>query len=467
MSNQKNEKPSRRLKPQLVLLVSLLGVFVIVAVGVHATAFRFYAEGNMGGGNGAINPAVVELKAELRKLQEERRLLEDKISLKNVQNCSASTPSKNIATWTDEEEYDVPGTKTELNRKLIKNKWRLERAGTCDPATHSNPIRGAAYLTHDICQLGHIPKDATHLFAYLADGGPLDVVIYGSDCMLDDIDNTAPYARTWHAATKHWFGAVFKAWAGKGKFRIHTLDPSGNNEVCVEKLVTRNEKWRWFPGHRVAWAFRRVVHEYFELEIPQKIFGKQSLQVSILKRLEDRNFNEDLTATFLREKFGKVADFRVVIFDNKSVSGRSLSSEVALTYKEQLQLLASSDIFIAAHGAALTNVVAMRRGSCVVELFPNNFRYYMFEELSRLLGIHYYSHEAVSPPKSCKDCPGRSGTPSLTEPVAFHGIKSCKKCNIIISEQDWYFLFKDAASAVWLSMSRRTDIHKFDVRKRK
>eukprot|EP01060_Flectonema_neradi_P038572 TRINITY_DN8146_c0_g1_i3.p1 TRINITY_DN8146_c0_g1~~TRINITY_DN8146_c0_g1_i3.p1 ORF type:complete len:195 (+),score=26.14 TRINITY_DN8146_c0_g1_i3:737-1321(+) len=168
----------------------------------------------------------------------------------------------------------------------------------------------------------------------------------------------------------------------------------------------------------------------------------------------------------LRRRYTEPTLSRTKLKDS-SMSEVRLSTEAALTYTEQLQLLTSSDIFIAAHGAALTNVISMRRGSCVVELFPNNFRYYMFEELSRLLGLHYYSHEAVSAPKGCKDCPGRSGIPSLTEPGAFHGMKTCKKCNIIISDQDWYFLFKDAASAVWLSMSRRTDIHKFDVRKRK
>eukprot|EP00662_Eupelagonemidae_sp_cell21_P005831 gene5831-39928_t len=74
----------------------------------------------------------------------------------------------------------------------------------------------------------------------------------------------------------------------------------------------------------------------------------------------------------------------------------------------------------------MTNVVAMRRGAAVVELFPNNFRYYMFEELARMLGLHY-------------------------------GDKRCKKCPIRASEAEWYQLIKGAASAVLLSRLRRLE----------
>eukprot|EP00754_Rhynchopus_humris_P038951 Rhum_TRINITY_DN2158_c0_g1::Rhum_TRINITY_DN2158_c0_g1_i1::g.6092::m.6092 len=423
---------------------------------------------------------------------------------------SAAQP-KRAPTQYDELEWATPAVKVETGVRLVRDRWRFERKGGCDPATFAGggskktaTLKGATFMTHDVCQLGHVPKDATHLFVHLLQGGAMTNIVFGSACMIaqerlglyavdDDgaigaasgsgdggaVATTAAagkkrlpeYGRTWLTATRHWFDAVleWRATGGSGEaapLSVLHFD-EGHAELCVETLITRDETWRWFPGFRAAWAYRQVLQQHFRLTVPIKQYGRQKLQVSLLKRLEDRRYGEDEAAAFLEGKFGEVATFRTVVFDNKSSKGRLLSDAKALSYKEQMQLLAETDVFVAAHGAALTSIIAMRRGTAVIELFPNNFRYYMFEELARLLSLHYLPHEARKPPGNCKGCEGRKGTPPIADPHSFNGAKGCKKCNIKVSKEDWYYLFKDSASAVWLSMSRRTDIHKFDVRKQK
>jgi capsular polysaccharide biosynthesis protein len=62
-------------------------------------------------------------------------------------------------------------------------------------------------------------------------------------------------------------------------------------------------------------------------------------------------------------------------------------------FKEQLQLMADTDIFIACHGAALTNAPFIRKKGIVIEIFPYNFNYTflrMFATNSRP-DITYYS----------------------------------------------------------------------------
>ena len=460
------------------------------------------------GKDGAVPSIATHDETALRLQRQVLGLQEEKTRLERLlkEKCSASTSTSTTTTTldlpaaklqqffnpavTEESEWTLPSMRVETDLQLKRGKWRVERI---NEKCSGNKLEGDVFLTHDICQLGHIPKDATHLFVHLATGNNLHHIVYGSECMvpetLDPELKVPNYGRTWLAATRHWFDAVIEYWAEKtGKrvvrifptgisspqdttadpnvLKIHYYDPKWER-LCAEKVVTREEKWRWFPGHAAAWAFRYILQSHFKLSIPVKEYGKAPLSVAILKRLEDRRFDEDQAHSFLQSKFGGVAAFRTVVFDNKSLKGRLLLNVTALTYVEQMQLLATTDVFIAAHGAALTSIVCMRRGSAVIELFPNNFRYYMFEELARLMGLHYYSYESPTPPSGCAGCTGRKGTPTLDDIHNFNGAKACKKCNIKVSSIDWFYLFKDAASAVWLSLSRRSDIHKFDVRKQK
>eukprot|EP00756_Hemistasia_phaeocysticola_P016902 Hpha_TRINITY_DN15503_c5_g6::TRINITY_DN15503_c5_g6_i1::g.104650::m.104650 len=497
----RHDRPrSQRSLPPLRAALALCGFIVIAGIVIHTIRFQLQAghqqqqqqqaqvlgdtkrtptplsaqlqaEATDSEGHAA---EVEALRAEVRRLTEERdRLLHqscppDSSSGHATQQDTPNPNASGLAAWEDEPEAGVAGWRIEENLRLVHgrsgDRSRLELAGKCEEGKAKG---GTTFVSRDICQLGHLPKDATHLFVYMAQGGAVDRIVFGSDCMTRDEKRqglTGPaYSRTWHEATKHWFQAILEAWGGKPEI-IHS---ENTKDICLARAVTRDETWRWFPGTRTAHAFRTLLTRHLGIEVPLRLYGKAPLAATVVRRLEDRNFDEEKVGVFIANKFGKVIKPNVVFFDNKDLHGRMLANVSALSYLEQMQLMAKTDIFIAAHGAAMTNVIAMHRGTAVIELFPNAFRYYMFEELIRLLGLHYFPYESPYPPSRCAGCSGRSGAPNMTDPRDFHGVKKCKRCPIKVPEVEWYYLVKSAASAVWLSQSRRQSVHLFDQRKTK
>eukprot|EP00744_Colponema_vietnamica_P003870 GILI01005864.1.p1 GENE.GILI01005864.1~~GILI01005864.1.p1 ORF type:complete len:165 (-),score=10.42 GILI01005864.1:24-470(-) len=148
----------------------------------------------------------------------------------------------------------------------------------------------------------------------------------------------------------------------------------------------------------------------------------------------------------------------------------------------------------------------MRPGSVVVELFPHNFRYYMYEELAKVMGLEYiaYEGERVSPPGCCggRDWAGAESRSVETSEESYvseaefheernyssngnnyvqlpkaerfkligkiydlHGNRKCKKCDIEVSRSMWFEIVKNALASVWLANSRLSNLHDFDLRK--
>ncbi|KAJ9440114.1 glycosyltransferase [Diplonema papillatum] len=116
-------------------------------------------------------------------------------------------------------------------------------------------------------------------------------------------------------------------------------------------------------------------------------------------------------------------------------------------YVEQLRILASTDVLIAAHGAALSSMVVLPVGAVVIELFPHNFRYHMYAELASLLRLQYMPIESREPwGPSGPGCSGCSATimPPVPRPYHTNGLKKCqkctpqcKKCDIKVDEERW------------------------------
>lgn len=259
---------------------------------------------------------------------------------------------------------------------------------------------------------------------------------------------------------------------------------------CYPLMIEREERWRWFPTYSIAHSFRQKMWRYLKLDYSAlhaqrhtTPFEKQKkLQVLVLHRDEDRHFDERRVVDFLASKFGAVATFRYEQYDsppNPSKITKDNNVTVPL-HTDQLKQMFQSDILIAAHGAALSNVVVMQPGAVVVELFPHNFRYYMYEELSRVMSLNYvaYEGEVVTPRGCCKQRSWKGGD-SLTPQdagqggvkevndirVALNGKRDCKKCSIEVRDEVWYQLVKNAMASVWLRNSRLSDVHDFDVRR--
>lgn len=61
----------------------------------------------------------------------------------------------------------------------------------------------------------------------------------------------------------------------------------------------------------------------------------------------------------------------------------------ALTVAQQAVRVASADVIVGVHGAALANLVFSRPGTLVIELIPRNFAYPCYQRLAHAFGLRY------------------------------------------------------------------------------
>jgi hypothetical protein len=61
------------------------------------------------------------------------------------------------------------------------------------------------------------------------------------------------------------------------------------------------------------------------------------------------------------------------------------------TFVEQVLFWNRQDVVVAAHGAAMTNAMWMRRQTSVVEIFPLHYYVFMYRELCKSAGIYHFA----------------------------------------------------------------------------
>jgi len=393
------------------------------------------------------------------------------------------------------------------NKCLTLGKERIELV---DPPTGMDAFEEEAmFLLRDVCALGHFPKDLTHLHTYEVlhkVKSPLRIVL-GHRCVTNAATHIAnKRTPVFHSVLVHWVRAISGRYdfqgtslpsstqlSGSGGHRlIHTFwdvsnqiqqlqskrTPSSDQPetlpLCYRHVVEREEQWRWFGSTTAADGFRQKLWHYLnvnyaseQLERRQVPFAKQRpLNVVVLRRDEDRHFNERVCVDYVRRHFGKVANIRYEQFDSPADVNK-ITPDNNITVPEhvdQLRLLFETDVLIAAHGAGLSNIVVMQPGAVVIELFPHNFRYSMYEELARVMNLVYvaFEGESVSPAGCCRRRQMSQGGVTL---ASLQGKRECKKCDISIPNATLYQLTKNALSTVWLRNARLSDVHHFDVRR--
>jgi hypothetical protein len=414
-----------------------------------------------------------------------------------------------------------------FHRKCLVAARGSDRLSVVDPTKLADKEKGAvfapgtSFLVRDVCALGHFPKDLTHLHTYeeLAAATAqqklrglssddsraaenVSFVIVGDKCAtLDPRRLGSKRTPVFHNVLLHWLRAItgeydllqqamFRPAGSRLVMYEDYLAGGSAPSVCFEHLVEREERWRWFPSPRLADSFREKMWRYLGLDyeavqlrrrtVP---FDKQpKVKIVVLRRDEDRHFEERKAVAFLQSKFGKVASVRFEQYDSPPDPRKATpeSNVTVASHVDQLRQLFDTDILIAAHGAGLSSIVAMQPGSVVVELFPNGFRYYMYEELARVMSLTYtaYESEVVSPPNCCRgrmwaEAAGQQdvaaaavdvGTP-LDLVYGLHGKRDCKKCDVHLPDGTLYQIVKNALATVWLRNSRLTNVHDFDVRR--
>ena len=304
-----------------------------------------------------------------------------------------------------------------------------------------------AFVIQDLCKMGHQPKDAMLLHAFIEEhrqqGGALPMVLFGNRCMTR---STRQAKGAWHVL-RHWFDVAQTAsqtmYNGSKSKIVHIED--FQQGVCLGKYFRRphNEPFRWMRTNLQADTFRRDFLEHFGVaEQSRKV-----PRVTVVRRGIERHFNEDEAYAKVRSGCGTRCDVKYVQFDgDANPQGVGVDAERVTGYKEQLQVLASTDVLIAAHGAALSSLVALPKGSAVLELFPHNFRYHMYAELAHLFSIMYFPLESLMPHHNgrdyCKSC-GYNNFTAVTRPYHANGRKQCLKCTPPCKRCDIKFEYDD------------------------
>jgi len=324
------------------------------------------------------------------------------------------------------------------------------------PSEAGSILKGLYYWADDGCVLGHMTKDAATVFSLLE----MNIlnrthqkevhVVLGNKCARRDLQKGMPMFRE---VIVHWFRAIASRGVSILSYDDVAVTDTKSNMVCFEKLILR-PPWRWFRMPQHAVKFRRDFLAYFgvaEDDTHHLFRPDRRLNLTVVRRLKNRNFREEALAKYLGKYLSDTVDVRVVVLESMP------------SYTAQIHLLATTDILVAAHGAALANSVALRPLGGVVELFGHNFRYLMFEELIHSLGLAYYGLEAREVSGTC--CQGRPERRNHYRNVTLreayrnmNGRKSCKNCNIAVSDDDVLYAVRAVVASVVLQRSRESHL---------
>ena len=180
---------------------------------------------------------------------------------------------------------------------------------------------------------------------------------------------------------------------------------------------------------------------------PRRILNIDRLCQSLLVRF---SLGHDSTSPFSYLTEGRSCEhpaLNIVYFENA-------------TAWYQLYTMQRADIFIAAHGNGLTNLVFMKQRSVVVELFPYRFSLGVYEALAHDVGLAYASwrSSANDPATECSNSHDLLHRDSGTEREECVRSEKCFQCardsNIVLSNQGANEIARTAFQ-MWVSQSAR------------
>jgi hypothetical protein len=199
-------------------------------------------------------------------------------------------------------------------------------------------------------------------------------------------------------------------------------------------IIRRPVRWRWFyqPSH--GGMLRNIVLR----GMPQSIHVQPSrIVITIIKRRKNRRFQE----TSVQEVAQAIAKPWNTNARHSSLIYVQVVDPEGMSFNDQVLLFASTDILVAAHGAALALTMFMDPShSVVVELFPFRFGYWIYEELAMSVGLDYQIVRGQRPSESCSRksaCASAAQVqPAINSDLysalrEWNGHSSCKNCDVM------------------------------------
>ncbi|RNF03477.1 glycosyltransferase [Trypanosoma rangeli] len=214
------------------------------------------------------------------------------------------------------------------------------------------------------------------------------------------------------------------------------------------------------------------------------------LRLTVLLPHATEQYDVKKLVLYLHEKFGRVSRIQLLYIFGEGPACADVEQVVVSCvhddYLEVLRVLASTDLLITPHGAALASMVAMQPGSVVIELFPRYCRSFLYLELAVAMHVVYVSHEGKDQGAAKAhtlpgtgdaegsmpwDAGGNASTSAAVggmpqRPLQHpHPGAACRdRRTTDISAVRLYHLVKNGLSSVWLRNGRFSGVMVFDRR---
>lgn len=205
--------------------------------------------------------------------------------------------------------------------------------------------------------------------------------------------------------------------AGSEKPDEKTAETTAKTGACFRSMITNNLK-QYEPhgmfdasGQNVLFAANSLSRQD-PASLPAMKAMPCTVTVTALTRQGPRALlgltELDQTIAAMGQKLGIKAVFRAVDFKE------------GVSFEDQVKLMQTSNVLVAAHGAGNANYIFMRPKAAVIEVFPFSYRAGPFNMFAKVLGLDY--RYAMSDPQTdvFKECMNRHEKREDIKRYAFH-----------------------------------------------
>lgn len=236
---------------------------------------------------------------------------------------------------------------------------------------------------------------------------PQDYVILPRIHFEDQWEHTI-YSTVTQTQTKYLFDSWFQANFENTDKKIpkHVPEPrinnhvsvSKNNIICARNAVIISKNLNFFSGIASSTEFRKAFFK--EAELPFSIKGIQSWRTTE-KFFSERVIIDNRAHNI--ENFKQIED--LVRFYGLNPILLSSTDDV-LTFEQETKLINGGDVYIVAHGNDVSNSIALKPRSTLIEIFPYGMYSPKYSKISSSLEINYL--KIVSWVKGSKNGCGRN-----------------------------------------------------------
>ncbi|KAF3911693.1 hypothetical protein AA313_de0203880 [Arthrobotrys entomopaga] len=170
--------------------------------------------------------------------------------------------------------------------------------------------------------------------------------------------------------------------------RLRDFSPA-NSTFCLKNVIMP------LPGHIIPWW-----DSEFESSRCERSFIADSIRKRTLNHFGIPLANRDsqITVTFIN----RVGRRKLLNFDELDRELEQRYPDVTInrpqfekmTLREQINMIARTDVLIGVHGAALTNIFFLPPQASVVEILPKGLNLKLYRNLANVRGLRYFSAHA-------------------------------------------------------------------------